>query len=106
MRWARRGCRGPRSRRRRALRVEQGGEGAEDAGLRLAAQAEQDEVVPRENGVDELGYDGVFVADDAGKRGALVFAESRELGDQVLAKLVFDAACEAGGSEFAGAEGA
>ena len=47
--------------------VEQRGERAQDARLRLAAQAEQDEVVARENGVDHLRDDGVVIADDAGK---------------------------------------
>ena len=49
--------------------VEQGGEGAEDARLGLAAEAEEDEVVLGEDGVDDLGDDGVFVADDAGEEG-------------------------------------
>ena len=47
--------------------VEQRGQRAEQARLRLAAQAEQDEVVAREHGVDHLRDDGVVVADDAGK---------------------------------------
>ncbi len=51
--------------------VEQGGEGAENAGFGLAAKAEEDEVVAREDGVDELGDDGVFVADDAGEERSL-----------------------------------
>ena len=53
------------------MRVEQGGEGAEDARLGLAAEAEQDEVVAGEDGVDELGDDGVVVADDAGEEGCV-----------------------------------
>ena len=48
--------------------VEQRRQRAEDARLRLAAQAEQDEVVPREDRVDELRDHGVVVADDAGKQ--------------------------------------
>jgi hypothetical protein len=51
----------------RALRVEQRGERAQDARLGLAAQAEQDEVVPREHRVDHLRDDGVVIADDAGE---------------------------------------
>ena len=47
--------------------VEECGEGAEDAGLGLAAEAEKDEVVFAEDGVDELRDDRVFVTDDAGE---------------------------------------
>ena len=54
----------------RNLLVEQIDQAAQDAALRLAAQAEQDEVVPREDGVDELRDDGVVVADDAGEQRA------------------------------------
>ena len=49
------------------LLVEQGGERAQDAALRLSAKAEQDEVLPRENGVHDLRNHRVFKADDAGK---------------------------------------
>ena len=47
----------------------------------------------RQDGVDDLRHDGVFVADDAGKERfpALQFA------DQVLAKFVFDAAADQSG---------
>ncbi len=89
-----------------AVRVEQGGEGAEDAGLGLAAEAEEDEVVSREDGVDDLGDDGVFVADDAGEERGFRFCGGAEFGDEVFAELVLDAAGEAGGGEFAGAESA
>ena len=51
----------------RDLLVEQVDERAQDAALRLAAQAEQDEVVPRQDRVDELRDDRVVVADDAGE---------------------------------------
>ena len=70
------------------LLVEQRGEGAQDAALGLAAQAEQDEVLPRENGVDDLRNDGVFVADDAGEERL----SSLQARDQVLAHFVFHAA--------------
>src|SRR5690606_25927939 len=43
--------------------VEQPDEGADHAGLRLAALAEEDDVVPGEQGVLELGQDGVLVAE-------------------------------------------
>ena len=56
----------------RALGIEQRGERAQDAAFGLAAQAEQDEVVARKEGVDDLRDDGVVVADDAGEeRGAV-----------------------------------
>ncbi len=48
--------------------VEQIHQGAEDPALRLAAQAEQDEIVARENRVDELRDDRVVVPDDAGEQ--------------------------------------
>ena len=51
----------------RNLLVEQFGELANDAALCLAAQAEQDDVVPRQNGVDQLRNNGFVVTDDAGK---------------------------------------
>ena len=50
--------------------VQQAGEAAEDPALRLPAEPEQDEVVPREDGVDELRDDRVVVADDAGEERA------------------------------------
>ena len=39
-----------------------------DAALRLAAQTEQDDVVTRQNRVDELRNDGVVVTDNAGEQ--------------------------------------
>ena len=45
--------------------VEERDERAEDARLRLTAQAEEDEVVPGEEGVDDLRHDGLLVADHA-----------------------------------------
>src|SRR5208283_675116 len=51
----------------RQFGIEQRGQGAQDAALRLPAQAEQDEVVAREDGVDDLRDDRVVVTDDAGK---------------------------------------
>ena len=43
------------------------GERAQDAALGLSAQSEQDEIVPREHGVDDLRDHRVFVTDNAGK---------------------------------------
>ena len=66
----------------------------------------------REDGVDELRDDGVFVADDAGEeRGRFLCSDAglrglAESGDQVFAEFVLDGAGKTGGGEFAGAEGA
>ena len=60
----------------------------------------------REDRVDELRDDGVFVADDAGEERSFCLCGVAEFGDQVFAKLVFDAAGNAGGGEFTGAKGA
>ena len=93
------------------IRVEEGGQGAKDARLCLSAETEEDEVVLAEDGVDDLGNDGVVVADDAREEGdfiagATVVSGVAKFGDEVLAQLVFDASGHAGWSEFAGAEGA
>ena len=45
--------------------IEQGGEAAQEPALGLAAQAEQDHVVAREDRVRDLGHDGLVVAEDA-----------------------------------------
>ena len=66
--------------------VEQRGERAQDPALRLAAQAEQDEVVARQHRVDDLRHDGLVVADDAGKS----VLPATEPGDQVVAHFVAD----------------
>src|SRR6185503_13945789 len=70
----------------RNLLVQQIDQAAQDAALRLAAQAEQDEVVPREHRVDQLRDDRLVVADDAGKQ-ALARAQ---LAHQVVANLLLD----------------
>ncbi len=72
----------------RDLRVEQGDEGAQDARLRLAAQAEEDEVVPGEEGVDHGRDDRAVVAQDAGEERAAVL----QAGPQVVADLLLDGA--------------
>ncbi len=68
--------------------VEQADERAQDAALGLSAQAEQDEIVARQDGVDDLRHDRVVEADDAGKERR---ARTQAL-DQVAANLVLDAA--------------
>ena len=71
----------------RQLCVKQRGQGAQDAALGLPAQSEQNEIMARKNGVDDLGHYGVVIADDAGKNGAA----SAKLDDQVVAHFVFHA---------------
>ncbi len=68
--------------------VEEVGEHAEDAGFGLAAEAEEEDVVLGEDGVDELGDDGVAVADDSGEEG--IGVAFLEVGDDVFAEFIFD----------------
>ncbi len=68
--------------------VEQRRQRAENARLGLAAQAEQDEVMPREHGVHQLRHDRVVVADDAGEQRVFPAQVFR----QVVAHLVSDRA--------------
>ena len=49
------------------LRIEKVDQAAQDAALGLAAQTEQDEIVPGQNGIDDLRQDRLFVAVNAGK---------------------------------------
>src|SRR5205823_1132095 len=51
---------------------------------RLSAQTEENEVVPRQDRVHDLGHHGVLVADDAGEQGTMI-AQPRQ---QVLTHLV------------------
>ena len=76
----------------RDLLVEQRHELAENAALRLAAQAEQDEVVTREDRVDELGNHRLFVTHNAGKQRRAVLEQA----DQVFPHFVFYGALAAG----------
>ncbi len=66
--------------------VEQVHQAARDACLGLAALAEQDDILPGEDGVLNLRDDGLLIADDAGE---YLFA-SAHLPHQVLAHLVLD----------------
>ena len=68
------------------LLVEQVDQAARDARLGLAALAQQDDILPREDGVLDLRQDGLFVADDAGED---LFAVAH-LAHQVLAHLLLD----------------
>jgi hypothetical protein len=69
--------------------VEEVGEHAEDAGFGLAAEAKEEDVMFGEEGVDDLGDDGVAVAEDAGEEVAAA-AVLFEFGDDVFAEFVFD----------------
>ncbi len=75
----------------RDLLVQQRDELSQNAALRLASQAEQDEVVPRENGVDGLWHDRLLEPDDAGEDVASGFQHANE----ILAHLVLDRALAA-----------
>src|SRR5690606_20820522 len=78
----------------RDLGVEQIDELAEDSALGLPAEPQEDEVVPRENGVDERRHHGVLVPDDAGQDRL----PRPEALDQVLAQLLLDRARTISGS--------
>ena len=64
--------------------VQERRQGPENPRLRLTAQAEQDEIVPGQNRVDDLRDDGLFVANDPRKQ----WFPLTELGDQILAHFV------------------
>src|SRR6266511_273170 len=64
------------------------------AALRLAAEPEQNEVVARENRIDALRQDGLFVPHDARKHWRAVLEQA----DEVLAHFIFDGALAAGGT--------
>ena len=66
------------------LLIEQAGEGPQDAALGLPAQPQQDEVVTREDGVDNLRNHRIVVSDDPGKKRIGLL----QVADQVLPHLV------------------
>ncbi len=68
--------------------IEQRRQHADDARLGLPAQSQQDEIVARENRVDDLRRHGLFVADYARKE----FLAALQLADQILPQLIFHAA--------------
>ncbi len=70
----------------RDLLVEQIDQTAKDPALRLTAETEQDEVVSRQDRVDELRDDGVVVADDAGEQRLARL----QLPNEVVANFLFD----------------
>jgi hypothetical protein len=67
------------------LGVQQRGQSAQNAAFGLAAKPEQNEIMTRQNGVDDLRDNGVVVTDYAGEDRGVV----SELRDQVLAQFVF-----------------
>ena len=73
------------------VRIEQRGESAQDAAFGLAAQSEKNEIVTREDRVNDLRHDRIFVADDAGKNGSV--AAVAQAGDEIVAQFVLDAPC-------------
>ena len=70
----------------RNLLVQQIDEAAQDAALRLSAQSEQNEVVLREDRVDELRHDRLVVADNAGEERLA----GLQLAHEVVADFLFD----------------
>ena len=66
--------------------VEQRGQHADEARLGLAAQAQQNEIVARQNRVDDLRDDRVVVSHDAGKQRLAPL----NLADQIAAEFVLD----------------
>ena len=66
------------------LGVKKFDQAAQDAALGLAAQAEQDEIVARQNGVGDLRQDRFFVAVNAGEERFARF----ELAQQIRAHLI------------------
>jgi hypothetical protein len=69
----------------RHLVIKQRSKRAQDPALRLSAQAEENEIVSRQDGIDDLRHHGVVVADDSRKNGAALSQFAR----QVVAHLVF-----------------
>ncbi len=66
--------------------VEQIDQSAEDPALRLSAKAEQDEVMTREDGIDELRDDGFAISNDAGEQRFV----GLKLPNQVVADFLLD----------------
>jgi hypothetical protein len=64
--------------------VEQIRQPAKNSRFRLSAQTQQDEIVPRQDRVDQLGDDGFVEADDAGEK----FFASLQLPDEILANFL------------------
>ena len=77
----------------RHLGIEQRGQGAQNAALGLSPQAEQDEIMARENRVHDLRHDGIVIADNAreNRRRIRIVALLAQTRHQIGAHLVFHA---------------
>lgn len=78
--------------------VEEADEHAHEAALGLTLFAEEEHVVASEDGVDDLGDDGVFVAEDAGEE----VVAAAEGGDEVVAEFDLDGAGDPTGAAEVG----
>ena len=67
------------------VRVHKSHQAAQDARFSLAAQAQQNEMMARQNGVDDLRKDGIVVAVHAGKELVALFQFVQEIFAQFLA---------------------
>ncbi|MCG3120720.1 MAG: hypothetical protein ALAOOOJD_03548 [bacterium] len=65
--------------------IQQARQHAQNAALRLAAQAEQDEIMPRQNGVAQLRNHRIFITDDAGKQRLA----AADFANEIVAHFVF-----------------
>lgn len=69
------------------LLIEKRGKRAQYPAFRLAAQAQENEIVSRQNRIHDLRYHGIVVSDDPGENGATLTQFAR----QVVAHFVFHA---------------
>src|SRR6266851_2439167 len=75
------------------FRIEEVDEAAKNSAFGLAAEAEQNEIVAGEQGIDDLRNDSVFVAVDAGEKRFALFDGT----EQIAAELILNGAgCAAG----------
>jgi hypothetical protein len=49
------------------LCIQQRGQSTQDAALGLAAKSQQNKVMTRKNGIDDLRHHGIVIANDSGK---------------------------------------
>src|SRR5258708_5867556 len=68
----------------RHLRIEQVDEGAQNTALGLASQAKENEIVSREQGIDNLRDDGVLVAVYAGEERLALFDRPKQIAAQLI----------------------
>src|SRR2546427_689429 len=68
----------------RHLRVKQRCKGAKDPAFCLSTQAQQNEIVARENSVDDLRYDSVFIPHNSRKKRATL----AQFADKIVAELI------------------